>query len=156
MFKGVFLRTFGNYDADLVSAECGLVISEDEVCLVQQQFKDECDINNIMEKFGQTGLLPQSNRMPMSGDFTGVNDFQSAMQAVRQAEEAFMALPAQLRKRFEHDPNRLMVFLEDEANREEAIKLGLVEAPPEKTRDVVAAIDELRADLKAVPRQHPN
>lgn len=148
--KGAFLRAPGNYDADAVSLETGLEIdgSIPEENLTQQQFKEECDINVILERFGQTGELPTSSRMPVSGDFTGVSDFQSAMQLVRQAEESFMGLPAKVRAEFGHDPQRVLEFLEDPANRDKAVELGLVEKPPEKTRDVVQAVDELAAALK--------
>ena len=40
-----------------------------------------------------------------------------------------MTLPADLRKRFSNDPGQLLSFLENEDNRAEAIKLGLVNAP---------------------------
>lgn len=100
-----------------------------------------------MARFGLTGELPSTVGMPISGDFTSVTDFHSAMNMVRAAEEAFMAMPASLRERFGHDPQNVMLFLDDPANRDEAIKLGLVEPPVEVTRDVVTAVDELSAKL---------
>ena len=38
-----------------------------------------------------------------------------------------MALPSRVRRRFDNDPAELMEFLADEANREEAVMLGLIE-----------------------------
>lgn len=147
-FKEVFLRTAFNYDTDQASQEAATVIEGES--MAQQQFKDECDINVIVERFGLTGELPQNLRLPVSGDFTGVVDFKTAMDAVSQAQSAFMELPAQLRARFENDPQRLMRFLENDKNREEAVELGLVMRPPEVTRDVVQAVDELKAVLAPV------
>lgn len=154
--KGTFLRAPGNYDADAVSLETALEIDDQDPVenVTQQQFKDECDINTIIERFGLTGELPMTRQMPVSGDFTGVSDFQSAMQLVRQAEEAFMELPAKVRAEFRNDPQAVLEFLDDEKNRERAVELGLLPKPPEKTRDVVQAVDELAA--KVVPMQHPN
>ena len=83
----------------------------------------------------------------MSGDFTGITDFQSAMEAVVRAQGAFNDLPANVRARFRNDPAEMLAFLEDGKNREEAVKLGLVSPPPEVTRDVVQAVDELAAKL---------
>ena len=131
------------------SRKFGLVCDPEED-VAQQQFKEEVDINTIVKRFGLTGALPENLRMPVSGDFTGVTDFQSAMNLVRQAEEEFLRIPADVRARFANDPGQLMAFLDDEKNRDEAIKLGLVNAPVEKTRDVVQAVDELAA--KMVPK----
>lgn len=147
-FKQVFLRTAFNYDTDQASQEAATVIEGES--MAQQQFKDECDINVIVQRFGLTGELPENLRLPVSGDFTGIVDFKTAMDAVSQAQSAFMELPAQLRARFENDPQRLMRFLENDKNREEAVELGLVMRPPEVTRDVVQAVDELKAVLAPV------
>ena len=142
----LFLRAFGNYDVDEASRESGLVCDASEG-LAQQQFKEECDINTIVQRFGLTGEMPQNVRVPVSGDFTGVVDFHSAMNAVRGAQEAFMELPGRVRARFGNDPQALMEFVGDVANRDEAAKLGLLAPKPEVTRDVVKAVDELAAKL---------
>lgn len=143
----VFLRAPFNYDVDLASQESGIAFDPDEG-LTQQSFAEECDINTIVKRFGLTGEVPSNLSMPVSGDFTGVSDFHSAMNMVVRAQEEFMKLPADLRKRFGHDPQELMAFLEDGRNKDEAIKLGLVQLPPEQPRDVVQAVDELRDVLK--------
>lgn len=123
-----FLRTPYNYDTMEASNASGLKC-EDET-LAQQNFKDECDINNIMEQFGITGELPGSTLPPQYGDFSGVLDYHSAMNAVLAAQDAFAQLPATLRARFENDPNNLIRFLEDPNNRNEAVDLGLIDKEP--------------------------
>ena len=123
-------RTGYNYDRDAASLESGVAL-DPEGNRTQQQFRDECDINVIVKRFGLTGELPSNFRAPMQGDFSDIGDFQSAMEAVRNAEEAFMQMPAALRARFENDPGRLIDFLSDEKNRDEAVNLGLVNKPPE-------------------------
>lgn len=143
----VVLRAAYGYDADDVSRETGLVCDEAE-SVVQQQFAEEVDINTIVRRFGLTGELPNGVAMPVSGDFTAVSDFQTAMNTIRQAQESFMLLPADVRERFANDPGRVIAFLDDERNRDEAIKLGIVAKPPEVPRDVVKAVDELAAVLK--------
>lgn len=139
-------RTGFNYDRDQASVQSGLACPEEEG-RTQQAHKDDADINVIVRRFGLTGELPENFRMPVSGDFTGVSDFQTAMQMVVAAQEAFMELPGEMRARFNNDPQQLMSFLEDGKNREEAEKLGLVQKKPEVTRDVVQAVDELAAKL---------
>lgn len=139
-------RTGYNYDADAVSFETGLKCDPEDT-RTQESFAVECDINEIVRRFGLTGSVPENFRIPMSGDFTGVSDFHTAMNMVTAAQGAFESLPAELRSRFGNDPAQLIAFLEDGSNREEAVKLGLVNKPPEKTRDVVQAVDELAAKL---------
>ena len=97
----VFVRNPYNYDMDKVSNETGLECKDPS--LAQQHMKDECDINTIVEQFGVTGELPSAPVSPQYGDFSGVSDYHSAINAVRAAEESFMALPAKLRARFDHD-----------------------------------------------------
>jgi phage internal scaffolding protein len=125
--KVPFLRTPYNYDVDKVSDETGLVCSDPS--LAQQNFKDETDINYIVRQFGLTGELPGQTISPQYGDFTGVLDYHSAVNAVLAAQDEFMDLPAQMRARFDNDPAKLIDFLGNEENRDEAIKLGLVAKP---------------------------
>lgn len=145
--RSVFLRTEFNYDMDAASDASGLSCDPDEG-VTQQQFAEEVDINTIVKRFGLTGELPNGVAMPVSGDFTGVSDYHTALNLVREAQAAFMELPASIRSRFDNDPGKVVEFLDDEKNREEAVQLGILAKPPEVTRDVVQAVDELAAILK--------
>jgi phage internal scaffolding protein len=127
MKKSPFLRTPYNYDLDAASNESGLHC--EDATLTQQHYKDECDINNILRQFNVTGLLPENTLSPRYGDFTGISDYQSALNQVIAAEDEFMRLPAQIRARFDNDPSNLIEFLENSDNKDEAIKLGLVNKP---------------------------
>lgn len=105
----------------------------EDVSLAKQSFKEECDINTICRRFGITGELPTNVRAPRYGDFTDVVDFQSALNAVREAGESFMLMPAHVRARFQNDPQQFLEFVENDSNRDEAVRLGLVfpeEVPP--------------------------
>lgn len=75
--------------------------------LVQQQFHDEVDVNVIVRRFG-IGQPVALNTMGVYADFTGIYDYESAMERVRGAEERFMRLPPEVRARFENDPGRLI------------------------------------------------
>ncbi|WNK14480.1 MAG: internal scaffolding protein [Microvirus sp.] len=129
-----FVRNAYNYDRDAASNEAGLDFTNEET-LTQQQFAEECDINTIVRRFGLTGEMPTDLRMPVSGDFTGISDFQTAMNVVTSAQEEFMRMPAELRYRFNNDPARILQFLNDATNKDEAIKLGLLPEPPEQPRE---------------------
>lgn len=126
--KNQFFRNGFNYDVDQASLESGLRC--DEPSLAQQQFKDEADINQIVRKFGVTGQIPVTARMPLSEDFVGITDYHSAMNSIIAADEAFNALAPEVRERFENDPGRFVKFCLDPKNLDEAVKLGLAPARP--------------------------
>lgn len=93
----------------------------------QQQFKDECDINNIMKRYASTGeFLHLTKKKGVYGDFSQIDDYQGMLDKVQQAQEAFMTLPADVRTRFQNDPGSLISFLQDEKNHDEGVKLGLI------------------------------
>lgn len=119
-----FFRTPYNYDRELASDESGCRC--DDPSLAKQQFREETDINTIVERFGLTGELPENVRLPSYGDFSDVGDYHSALLAVRAAAEDFMALPAHVRSRFGNDPAAFVDFCSDEANTEEARRMGLL------------------------------
>jgi len=125
--KGPFLRTAYNYDMNKVSDETGLDCSV-EPSMTQQSFRDECDINTLVMRFGLGQPLPTGLAAPTYGDFTGVDDYQSALNAIMVADDAFMQMPANIRSRFENSAAKFVEFCssDDPAVRLEAEKLGLV------------------------------
>lgn len=120
-----FVRNPYNYDVDEASNETGLACKDES--LTQQQFLAESDINYIADTFMRTGMAPTVLDLPESGDFEGLFDFQSAMNLIKHAKEEFMKLPAKIRSRFDNDPQKLLDFVYDDANRVEAEALGLVQ-----------------------------
>ena len=140
----MFLRTPYNYDTDAASNESGLACEEPS--LAQQHYKDECDINTILERFNITGMLPQSPLSPRYGDFTGIGDYHTALNRVIAAQDEFDALPAQIRARFDNDPAQLIEFLEDETNRAEAEELGLLEKAAAEVVEAASVTPEKAAE----------
>lgn len=124
--KKPFVRTPFNYDVDKASDDSGLKC--DDESLTKQSFKDECDLNNLVKRFGVGTPIPVPSRMPTYGDFTGISDYRSALDAILAADDVFMALPPNIRERFENDPAALVDFCSDPSNRSEAMELGLI--PP--------------------------
>lgn len=106
--------------------------------LTRQEFKDEANVNNLLKRYALTGAFydplttqKAASRKPLFGDFTHFQDFQACQNAIIEAREAFDALPVEVRERFNYDPAKLISFLSDDANRDEAIKLGLIEKAAE-------------------------
>lgn len=106
--------------------------------LVEQSHKDTCDINYMMARARRGSFIPPSNK-GQYGDFTNVTDFHSAQNQILAAEATFFALPAELRERFNNDPHEVLAFINDEANEEEAIRLGLLDRPPGVPEEGVTA-----------------
>lgn len=108
--------------------------------MTKQSFRAQCDVNTIVEKARATGLVSHVNsKKPSYMDCTAVPDYMSALNIVQTASDTFATLSAKVRERFQNDPGRLMSFLADPANTEEAIKLGLFvkkEVPVEKVTKV--------------------
>jgi phage internal scaffolding protein len=107
--------------------------------MTKQQFKDECDINVIMAQYQQTGIIDFLNKHePQYIDCTGF-DFDQAQYTVAQAQSLFNDLPSSIRARFENQPSAFLNFVQDENNRGEAEKLGLVRPRPAPAAPAPAA-----------------
>lgn len=94
----------------------------------QQHHKEQCDVNNIIKKYQQTGIITHMARD--AGIYSGLAPAESyfdAMKIVLDAKDAFMTLPADVRKKFRNDPQELLSWMQDPKNLEEGVKLGLFE-----------------------------
>lgn len=127
--KAPFVRSPYNYDLKAASDAAGLDCSVDGPGKTSQAFAEEADINTLIRRFGIGNPLPQGTRVPSYGDFNGVTDYQSALNLLNQADKAFMALPADLRSRFGNSAAAFVAFVDDDSNRDEAIRLGMVPKP---------------------------
>lgn len=101
----------------------------------QQHFRDEVNINSIIQRYKKTGVLGDPSRQSLArkalyGDFTALDFFQ-AQNMIAGAQQAFMSLPATIRKRFNNDPGEIIAFLENDENRKEAEELGIIAKLPE-------------------------
>lgn len=125
--------------------------------LTQQQFKDEADLNNIVDRNMQLknpefitklhlmGGSVNKNE-PIYGDFTTVTDYASALNMVDKARADFMSLPSNVREYFGNNPSKLMEFVSNEANYEKGVELGIfkkkvVEAQYPSTGDSSTNVD---------------
>ena len=124
----MFYRTPHNYDWAEASQAAAEDIGPYGESLTIQSMAEDADLNVLMKRFGVTGHIPQSVRVPQYGDFTEIKDFASAMMAVKSAQDNFMALPADVRARFANDPQRLLEFVSQPGNEAELRRLGLMEA----------------------------
>jgi len=94
----------------------------------QQQFQKECDVNNILAKYKKTKMLTHVNHAAgVYGDFSSAEDYQTSLHKVRTANESFFQLSSEVRSKFDNDPSKMISYIQDPKNHEEAIKFGLLQ-----------------------------
>lgn len=126
----------------------GIVFTEPS--MTQQHFKDETMIDNILQKYAETGFLtdPFTPKRPIQfGDFSDVKDFQTAQNAIALATEYFESLPANVRVSFNNSPQEFLNALNDPERRSKLEELGFVapeeaKAPEPKASESAPVVDE--------------
>lgn len=130
-----FRTRFTKHDTSLYSFDQG-----GQESMTRQSEAAEADINVVMERFMRTGQLPQTNhKQPRYGDAVAM-PYDKALMVVKQAEEAFMSLPAKVRKEFFNDPAELESFLSDSKNDARAVELGLKEIRKPDTNQLLTEV----------------
>lgn len=102
----------------------------DNESMTKQSFKQECDINHLLRNYQKTGLIEHVARF--NGDYSDLTDvptYHDAMNKIISADEAFSLLPSEIRNKFKNNPSEFLAFVSDESNRDEMIKLGLIQEP---------------------------
>jgi len=93
------------YDEDYSPHNYAVTIS-DEV-KAQQHFKNDCDINQILEKHRLGLPVMQVKVNPIfdeKGEYLEAGDYQDALEKVIKADAAFAELPAKIRKYYNNSP----------------------------------------------------
>lgn len=94
-------------------------------------FRDECNINNIMAQYADTGMVAHMNKHGGSySEMPSELDYQAGLNAVIQAGEMFADLPAAVRTRFHNDPANFLAFVDKPENHDEMVKMGLLKPKP--------------------------
>ncbi|AXH77488.1 MAG: internal scaffolding protein [Microviridae sp.] len=99
-----------------------------EPSLTQQHFQEECDINYILRKYAATGIL--DNIGP--GQYLDLDesfDFHEAQNKLIQIDDTFAQLPSRLREHFQNDAFAFVEFVQNPANKDEGIRLGIFNQP---------------------------
>lgn len=128
----------------------------EEPSKTDQSFKDEVNVNNIISKFNKTGQISHlAKKQGMYADLSTIEDLHTSLTQVVQAQEAFDSLPAELRRRFGNSPVEMVNFLQDPANDQEAVKLGLkqYQSIPQYQRPVQNDDDSNDDDTPPAPKK---
>lgn len=150
--EGEFMSNF-YVQRDEEKDDTGLDFTGDEG-KTKQEFRDECDINVLMERYEKSGVISNLNtaspRYLDLGDASHL-DLMHAMQVLNEAEASFMSLPAKVRAEFDNDAMAFVEFAENPDNIDRMREFGLVkpkevEAAPLKV-EVVGSLDTSGTDV---------
>lgn len=124
-----------NYDEKVISEGVTFTLPS----RTKQSELESSDINNIMARYATTGTITHlASGQPLYGDFSEVEDYQASLNKVMSAEERFMSLPSEVRKKFDYDPQKMVEFILNPANKEECVKYGFINADSAGSNVVVA------------------
>lgn len=103
------------------------IFEDSDTSLTVQDFRDEVDVNHIVDRFMKTGQLSHVNQNPGSyvDQFAMPQDLMSAKQFVQDAADNYDSLNRKLKNRFK-SPLELIDFLQNPKNQKEAQELGLL------------------------------
>ena len=111
-----------------------------EPSLTQQHFAEEVDINNLIGRYVQSGVLPEKQGA-FYADFSSGLDYRETLEVLKSAREEFDALPAVTRAHFNNDPGALIDFVSDPNNHSRFAEFGLTEASTSSSLDVTGTTD---------------
>lgn len=95
--------------------------------LTDQSFKKSQDINNIMKQYSKTGILPSTREhLARYVDNTQVLSIEEAHEVIKNANEMFMQLPADIRKLMDNDPSKMVEYIKNPNNKEILVKHGVL------------------------------
>lgn len=100
--------------------------------MTRQEFADECDINNLMKQYeGHLANPMASLREPVYVDFTAVpSTLMETMDILHAGTDAFMSLPASVRKEFDNNAVAFVDFASNPDNIDKLRELGLAKPKP--------------------------
>lgn len=119
-------------------------IKFDQPSQTLQSFKDDADINCIIARFENTGVLVDPtvpvSRTPQFGDYSDMPSYQEAQNVIVAANNAFNDLSAKVRERFGNDPAAYFDFVqslkEGSDDYVEAVRLGIIDKPLDRAPEV--------------------
>lgn len=99
--------------------------------MTKQSFRDETNINRIMQRYEKTGIIDHVRDNPgQYGDFSNVHTYQESLNMIMLAQEMFDSLPAIVRKTFDNDPVKFVEFAQDPDNDDQMREMGLLDPLP--------------------------
>lgn len=109
----------------------------DDPSKTDQSFKKDCDVNLMVKRFTKQTKMDTSAFMAYMNNISpkfstdqvidgNVPDYEFYLNAQIEADNMFMTLPSDLRKRFDNSPQKLLDFVFNPENKQELVTLGLL------------------------------
>lgn len=114
--------------------------NEEDMC--DTSHSDDCDANVLMARFKHPDLIPKKAVGSYLDTTELPPDFKSAMEVSAHAKSTYENLPEELKDRFK-TPQKLVDFMSDPKNTEEALKLGLLDFKPDEVDKNLATLQEI-------------
>lgn len=108
----------------------------------KQEFKDECDVNTIVDMYVRGAPLPVQITKGQFVDVSELGDYKTAIDTVMQAEEVFNKMPKAIKEAVGNSVAGFLDFVNDPENEDQLVELGLV-AAEEPAEDDVAKFARL-------------
>lgn len=108
------------------------------VSITRASFRDECNINSIMAKALKGGHVPINPKSALFGDVSNMGTYHEMNMRLQEIQDEFNRnVPAEIRLKFGNDSGRFADWLQNPENKDEAIRLGLLE-DPERVKEMRA------------------
>lgn len=92
-------------------------LNEDKTFIIgdktDQNQTQDADINTIVSRYLQKGIMPQLKTQGIYADTSQYPDLQAATQAIIEAQNIFSSLPALLRQQFQNNPQIFFEYLKE-------------------------------------------
>lgn len=98
----VIWKTPYNHDVDYEAVR--LALTCDDLSLTQQNFKDQVDINRIVEGFTRTGELPLIPMPLQYADLATMDDYHTMANKLAETNALFYKLPPDIREEYSNNP----------------------------------------------------
>lgn len=132
MSKINFPRVYSTFDPPpAVGTDCTIQAQGEPEDRTDQTQRDDADINRIVSRYIQTGILPPAKAAAQFMDVSKFGDLKESRDFIRDAESTFMLLDAKIREHFDNDAAKLLDAFNDQSRREELTNLGLLNPLPE-------------------------
>ncbi len=135
----------------------------------QQQFKQDCDINTIMQRLHKNEAINHVSKYQTEYGFTSPTSYHQSLNIITRADSMFNDLPSKVRNEFANNPQAFLAFVQDPKNQDRAKELGIAltikaakaaeaAGPPKKPEEVVPSPEEpgTAPVVEKQPNPNPN
>lgn len=126
------------------------VISPKGIKPAKQEFKEDADLNSIMQKFQKTGSIDHATIHQGQYGIASPVQLHEALNLVKTAETMFNELPSSARNKFENNAVNFLEYVQDEKNYSEAKELGISLSPEAEAKALALINSEAGAEQAQV------